>query len=839
MANTIITRFQNEGLAELTSDVSKAAEKMDLFAKAQSIVSTASEGLSKKQLELRESINSTGGILQKLNESGNTTTTLYANMTKQLTGLVAEYASLETQVKDTSKVTLDYDKVLKQVSEGEISARTGMKLLREEMVKLASQGKTNTEQYQKTRKAAGELADTMSDVAQEAKAAGSDTRGLDNLVRSVNLGVNAITGLQGAYALFGGENKDLQKTLVTLNGAMLLSNSIQQIGEELTRKDSIVTQAAGLVKRAYALYVGEATGATLLFKQALLGLGIGAVIALVLLAIKAFSDWGDQIGAAARQSKLLADSRKEALESIKSETATIYELVAVAKNENATRADREEAIKRLQTQYPEYLKNISLETIGTEATNQAIKDQIQLLTVREQIKKLIEQRAALENQKLLSETELFKEKGGLFQKLLIGLYGVENLPDTFKKYTTQIKSGIQQQVDDIDAAVAALITQTGKTGNNILEIKTLGTKEQQAAVLKSIEKFNEKNLALYLKSLDEQNKLYRKFLDERLKLNAENIEKLKIQAGENNRQEQARLDGLLELNKANAAKLAEVKANENREKQEADDTYDNRYKLSQADKFDLSKAVGDGILAISKGVSDTKMAYLDAELNSGVISQKKYQQEVRKIKRQEAIAAKAEAAFNIGLSIAQSIVKAMTAGPIVGQILAGISAAIGFAQLAFVLAKPIPQFRHGGQVKEHGLLKGRSHEQGGVIIEAERDEYFMPTDKTKKHYAELEAMRKGNFDDYLQRNKFQYLQKLNIPMDKVLHPDLPAAINISGYGRNAAMQANTDRAMHLQFGKVAEEIGYLGQYIKSGNADRVHGNKILVKAIDKLKPNGY
>ncbi len=827
MSKTIITKFTNEGLAELATDAEKAADKMDLFAKAQNIVSTSTEGLSKKQLQLREEINTTGGVLQKLNETGKQSGTLYDSMQQKLTSLVSEYSQLGQKVKETQKTHVDYNTILKQVSDGQISARTGMKLLREEMIKLATQNKTNTEEYKKTKQQLGQLSDAFADVSQEARAAGSDTRGIDNMVRSVNLGLNSVTALQGGFALFGGENKNVTQTLVYLNGAMLLSNSAQQIGTEITRKDSIVTQAAGQIKKAYALYVGEATGATLLFKQALLGLGIGAVIALVLLAVKAFSDWSKEIESSARQTKLLSDSRKEASESIKSEVSSIYELVAIAKNENATRADREEAIKRLQAQYPEYLKNITLETIGTDATNEAIKKQIELLTVREQIKKLIDQRATLENslldekgiQKSISTLDKFRASfnSSIYAKLL-GISGDFDLASAKQKVITTI----EQQIADIDTAVAGLISKTGKDGNNVLEIKTLGTKEQQAAVIKSIQKFNERNLELYLKSLNDQNKAYRKFLEERAKLNAENIEKLKIQAGEQNRAEQERLNELLRLNRLNADKIAELKANENRAKQQNDDDYLAAKAKKTADDFVITEAAGNAILSISKMISDSKMAYLDAELNQGVISQKKYQQEVRKIKRQEAIAAKAEAVFNIGLSIAQSIVKALATGPLVGQVLAGITAALGFAQLAFVLAKPIPQFRHGGKVKEHGLLKGRSHEQGGIHINAEGDEYFMPTDKTRKHYAELEAMRKGNYDDYIQRNKFMYLQKMNIPMDRIMNPDLPAA-----------------GAINLQFGKVAEEISYLGAYIKNGNADRVRGTQKLISAIDKLKLNGY
>lgn len=784
MANTIITKFQNEGLADLATDLDKASDKMDLFAKAHSIVSTASDGLSKKQLELREQINSTGGILQKMNETNRQSGTLYDGLQKQLTGLVAEYTALESKTKENTKTQVDYNTVLKQVADGQISARTGMKQLREEMVRMAAQGRTNEDTYKKLRKSAGELADTISDVSQEAKAAGSDTRGFDNLVRSVNLGVNAVTGLQGAFALFGGESKDVLKTIQLLNAGMLVSTSVQQVATELTQKDSVVTQALTYAKKLYTAAMEEATAATEIFY----GLATGGLILVLGLIAANWDKITEALGFATDSTERL----KEATEKLR---------------------QAEEDRKVLQDAELRYLKAKGI------AQDEIIKKEIAIAKAE---LATIEQRIKYASARFVNPNDpnAFEERKK----------AAKEVEDIRKQSEAELLSA-KSKILELEKALGDFNDKRRKEEEDERERLR---KEREERI-----KNSRLNLEAYIKSLNDQNQLYRKFLNERLKLNAENIEKIKEQQASANRNEQIRLEELLRLNKLNADKLAEIKANENRDKQQNDDDYIAAKAKREADGFAITQSVGNAVLSISKMVSDSKMAYLDAELNSGVISQKKYQQEVRKIKRNEAIAAKAEAAFNIGLSIAQSIVKALTTGPIVGQVLAGITAALGFAQLAFVVSKPIPQFRKGGKVSEHGLLKGRSHEQGGVIIEAERDEYFMPTDKTRKHYAELEAMRNGNYDDYIQRNKFMYLQKMQIPMNKVLNPDLPAVINISGYQKRNQHIEQSEKALNLQFGKVAEEISYLGAYIKSGNADRVRGTKVLVKAIDKLIVNGY
>jgi hypothetical protein len=68
-------------------------------------------------------------------------------------------------------------------------------------------------------------------------------------------------------------------------------------------------------------------------------------------------------------------------------------------------------------------------------------------------------------------------------------------------------------------------------------------------------------------------------------------------------------------------------------------------------------------------------------------------------------------------NVAEAVTKALTAGPISGQVLAGISAAIGLVQVG-VIAKQLTEvdsYQRGGIIKgQGGMVVGPSHEYGGV-----------------------------------------------------------------------------------------------------------------------------
>ena len=182
------------------------------------------------------------------------------------------------------------------------------------------------------------------------------------------------------------------------------------------------------------------------------------------------------------------------------------------------------------------------------------------------------------------------------------------------------------------------------------------------------------------------------------------------------------------------------------------DEFDKRIAL--AEKY--AQAIGDlfgGINDLNKQLSENRIADIEAssaaELeainNNGGLERDQAKQREALAKRtaaavaaertKQARAEKALAIFDIGVNTAIAISKAIAASPLTGGLpFSALVAALGAAQLAAVIAKPIPKFERGG------LIGGKLHSQGGTMIEAEQGEYMVNRRQSAKHRRELDAM---------------------------------------------------------------------------------------------------
>ncbi|KKN25906.1 hypothetical protein LCGC14_0879880, partial [marine sediment metagenome] len=84
--------------------------------------------------------------------------------------------------------------------------------------------------------------------------------------------------------------------------------------------------------------------------------------------------------------------------------------------------------------------------------------------------------------------------------------------------------------------------------------------------------------------------------------------------------------------------------------------------------------------------------------------QHRMDKERRKLERARAKGQKMTALFSAGINVAEAITKAFTAGPLIGQILAGIVAALGAVQMAAIAAAPLPALQRGGKIGEAGIV---------------------------------------------------------------------------------------------------------------------------------------
>jgi hypothetical protein len=146
-------------------------------------------------------------------------------------------------------------------------------------------------------KKAGQLQERLDDVNQQVKSLANNNaeialNGFMSLAEGITGGFSAA---QGAMALFGSENEDLQKQLVKIQGAMALLNGIQAINNSLKKEEGLLTAANTIktkvltaVQARYTAVVGTSTGALKLMRIAGAALGIGLIVTAIGLLIANF-----------------------------------------------------------------------------------------------------------------------------------------------------------------------------------------------------------------------------------------------------------------------------------------------------------------------------------------------------------------------------------------------------------------------------------------------------------------------------------------------------------------------------------------------------------------------
>jgi hypothetical protein len=195
-------------------------------------------------------------------------------------------------------------------AQGTTSAKQRLRELQKTLIDMSLAGQEGTKAFKQMEAEAGKLKDQIGDTSQRIKNLASDTRNIDTFVA----GIQGITAgfqiAQGAAALFGSENEDLQKALLKVQGAMALANGVQQVANLLNKDSILITQGQAAAQALYATAVGASTGAMKAFRIALLATGIGAAVAAVGLLI---AKW-DELTAAVRRFLNLPDPKQRAAE---------------------------------------------------------------------------------------------------------------------------------------------------------------------------------------------------------------------------------------------------------------------------------------------------------------------------------------------------------------------------------------------------------------------------------------------------------------------------------------------------------------------------------------------
>ena len=670
---------------------------------------------------------------------------------------------------------------------------------------LEKAGQTNTQTYKDLtsqqdtlRKKAGELKDTIGDLNAEIKNSGSDTRNLDKAVRAISTVASGYQVAQGALALYGGENKKFEQTLLKLNAVMAITQGLQQIQEELSKRDSLFTQAAAKAKLLYAAAIGVSTGAMKAFKVALLSTGIGVLIVGVTTLIANFDDLTKSGGFLSKVLKGIGDVVSKSVQAYKDLSDAIgltnFAAKKAAEDEKIRQDEALDDLLRAQKVKIAILKIQGKETAEFEL--QLLKDE----KVRNRQKLLEydgvtddERKKILDRQKVLSDEIEIQE--AVIKQISIDA-SKSAAEELLKQKKKEQNDRLKALSDAIENTFKIRKTEREAEARHQAQLDELDRKERER--LQSTADFRKLKSAEYIAELEAQDQR-----EKAIREKSDDERKVKEEAFRTARAERENADRgrRLQAEQEHAEKVAFI--------------------------LQTLSGVADSIGNLASQAiqirTQNEIQALENKRDKGLITEKQFERESAKIKTE---AAKKQRAADIAIATAKIpliFLQALTSAPFpFGLILASIASGIALAEVAILAASPLPQFKDGGQVsKKLGLIKGASHSQGGVPIEVEGEEYVMPVEQTKENLPALEAMRKGKFNE------------LFIPKQNVMQPDVFANIpNPSNIALPIVNENSDYSSINKRLDKLANEMWWLGQYTKEGNKVRERGTEKIVKNLE-------
>lgn len=216
----------------------------------------------------------------------------------------------------------------------------------------AAMGSAGAEGLRATAAEAIELKRRMEDV--QGIIAASDLEGKFK-TGAVALGkvTQGVAGAQGAMHMLGISSNTAVETMAKLQSLMAMSQAL----ESIVSLDGEIMALAGSIDLAAARQK--------VLNVVMSPLGIGAIVAGIALAVTAYTLLSEKTYEVSQSMKIRNEIADDTREKLKSEYGESLALVAVLKDETQSRERRNDALKKLQADYPGYLSNVDLEKTKT------------------------------------------------------------------------------------------------------------------------------------------------------------------------------------------------------------------------------------------------------------------------------------------------------------------------------------------------------------------------------------------------------------------------------------------------------------------------------------------
>jgi len=254
-------------------------------------------------------------------------------------------------------------------------------------------------------------------VSREIQGLEQDIKGVElqfealDMEQKMTAGTDAVVGLaggfvaaQGAASLFGIESESLEKSLQKMAAAMSISMGLRDMANGVIALRKLGGASALARKGIIALNTAMKANPW----GALLAVVVAVASAVAIFVVNS-RNAAKALDVQHQKSLLLNDARKESIKAIAQEKQDLASLVKIAKDETKSKAAREEAIKQINEISPEYLGNITLETVNSEDATIAINKYTDAIEKKARAQAFSQKLAEIEAQILDEELKTMDE----------------------------------------------------------------------------------------------------------------------------------------------------------------------------------------------------------------------------------------------------------------------------------------------------------------------------------------------------------------------------------------------------------------------------------------------
>lgn len=282
-----------KGIDRAFENAAAAIEKG--FADIDRIVDTNKASLAKLQEEYKRL---SSEAAKAFSEARDADYRRYIEAAKNIQSEITLREKLINEAQASADQLLQEEKALKKQKETaeknvstQISLRTQLRNVREELALLEANGQRGTEAFKKLQQEAGRLTDAIGDATTQARISSHDNRGLQGMISGLSGVVGAFSAAQGAVALFAGENENLQKVMLKVQSLMSITIGLQQVANTINKDSAFMLTTVAKAKELLAAATNKLTialgGSTIAAKalMATLTLGLSVAITVIIAAL--------------------------------------------------------------------------------------------------------------------------------------------------------------------------------------------------------------------------------------------------------------------------------------------------------------------------------------------------------------------------------------------------------------------------------------------------------------------------------------------------------------------------------------------------------------------------